>query len=170
MTLPWPGHRAILICLQAFMIYDHLITFDSEVSRIWTLRWRLPKVLFLINRYIIPPMLIFDAIIPTLFNLSENMCIFIARWTSWPTIVSLGTVECILLLRVFAISGHKKSIRYSLSAFFMCEMAAWVTLSVMIMNGTTGMPGGTFFPGCLFSAPVYFYAAWFVFHILEIRL
>ncbi|KAJ7185079.1 hypothetical protein GGX14DRAFT_485752 [Mycena pura] len=39
-------------------------------------------------------------------------------------------------------------------------MAAWVTLSVMIMNGTTGMPGGTFFPGCLFSAPVYFYAAW----------
>ncbi|KAJ7208086.1 hypothetical protein B0H12DRAFT_432233 [Mycena haematopus] len=42
------------IAFLMFMVFDHVITFDTEVSRIWTLKWRLPKVLFLINRYVQP--------------------------------------------------------------------------------------------------------------------
>ncbi|RDB16254.1 hypothetical protein Hypma_003021 [Hypsizygus marmoreus] len=48
------------------LIYDHALTLDLEVSRIWTLPWRLPKFLFLINRYLIPPMLFFDGLTPTM--------------------------------------------------------------------------------------------------------
>ncbi|KAJ7864435.1 hypothetical protein B0H14DRAFT_2736275 [Mycena olivaceomarginata] len=138
-----------------FMVYDHAITFDTEVDRIWTLKWRPPKVLFLINRYVVPPMLI---LVPAIYNLPESLCIFIAKWTSWPTIVSLATVEIILMIRVFAIS-HRRFASF-LVGLFICEMIAWITLSSVILTKTTGAPGGSLFPGCLFSAPKYFFAAW----------
>ncbi|KAJ6451278.1 hypothetical protein C8R45DRAFT_91220 [Mycena sanguinolenta] len=148
------------IAFLMFMVFDHAITFETEVTRIWTLQWRLPKVLFLINRYVIPPMLIFDGVVPTLYNLPESLCTFVAKWTSWPTIISLGTVEIILMVRVLAICGHRKRVRNFLIVVFLCAMAAWITLSSKIMAKTTGSPGGILFPGCLFSAPKYFFAAW----------
>ncbi|KAF8177317.1 hypothetical protein K438DRAFT_2022285 [Mycena galopus ATCC 62051] len=149
------------IAFVTFMVFDHAITFDTEVARIWTLQWRLPKVLFLINRYVVPPMLIFNGIVPTIYNLPDSLCTFVDRqWTSWPNIISLGTVEIILMLRVFAICGHRKAIRTFLIGLFICVMIAWVTLSVVIMQVSTGSPGGFLFPGCLFSAPTYFFAAW----------
>ncbi|KIM91463.1 hypothetical protein PILCRDRAFT_130148 [Piloderma croceum F 1598] len=49
----------------ALLLYDHIITLDKEVEWIWTLRWRLPKVLFIINRYIISLLLLLD-IVPEL--------------------------------------------------------------------------------------------------------
>ncbi|KAJ6555705.1 hypothetical protein DFH09DRAFT_1491976 [Mycena vulgaris] len=148
-----------------FLVYDHVITFDVEVSRIWTLPLGLPKVLFLINRYIVPPMLIFDGTVPTIYDLPDSLCNFIAKWTSWPTIISLATVELILIIRVLAICGQRKIVRLCLTGLFIwkskrCEMIAWVTLAVLIMNRTTASLGGQLFPGCLFSAPTYFFAAW----------
>ncbi|KAF8177338.1 hypothetical protein K438DRAFT_2022297 [Mycena galopus ATCC 62051] len=92
------------IAFVTFMVFDHAITFDTEVARIWTLQWRLPKVLFLINRYV--------------------------------------------------------AIRTFLIGLFICVMIAWVALSLVIMQEKTGSPGGFLFPGCLFSAPTYFFAAW----------
>ncbi|KAJ7114860.1 hypothetical protein C8R44DRAFT_984229 [Mycena epipterygia] len=148
------------VAFLTFLVYDHAITFDTEVSRIWTLPLGLPKVLFLINRYVVPPMLIFDGVVPAIYDLPESLCTFIAKWTTWPTIISLGTVELILVIRVLAISGHRKELRTFLAGLFICEMIAWITLSVLILTRTTGFPGGYIYPGCLFSAPTYFYTAW----------
>ncbi|CAK5267070.1 unnamed protein product [Mycena citricolor] len=149
------------VAFVALILYDYVITIDTEVSRIWSLKWRLPKILYLINRYIVPPMLIFDAIVPAIYNLPESMlvvlvltdltaaddqprCDFIAKWTPWPTIISLTTSEMILMLRVFAVG----------------ELAGWIALSSIVTKNTVGSPGGMLFPGCLFSAPTYFYTAW----------
>ncbi|KAJ6521040.1 hypothetical protein B0H19DRAFT_1204302 [Mycena capillaripes] len=124
------------IAFLAWMVFDHAITFEAEVARIWTSTpVATPKVLFLINRYVVPPMLMF----PVIFDLPESLCTFIAKWTAWPTILSLATVEIILMLRVFAI----------------CEMIAWVTVSSIIMHETTGVPGGSLFPGCLIPPVVF---------------
>ncbi|KAF8177305.1 hypothetical protein K438DRAFT_1978599 [Mycena galopus ATCC 62051] len=64
------------------------------------------------------------------------------------------------MLRVFAICGHRKAIRVFLVGLFTCVVIAWVTLSVLIMQDSTGFPGSFLFPGCLFSSPTYFFAAW----------
>ncbi|CAK5267071.1 unnamed protein product, partial [Mycena citricolor] len=148
------------VAFVALILYDYVITIDTEVSRIWSLKWRLPKILYLINRYIVPPMLIFDAIVPAIYNLPESMCDFIAKWTPWPTIISLTTSEMILMLRVFAVAGDRKGVRYFLWGLFLCELAGWIALSSIVTKNTVGSPGGMLFPGCLFSAPTYFYTAW----------
>ncbi|KAJ4470783.1 hypothetical protein J3R30DRAFT_3408059 [Lentinula aciculospora] len=55
------------------LIYDHILSIDSE-----TLPWKLPKFLFFMNRYIVPPML---------FLLTSQfrwyMCRFVAKFTPW---------------------------------------------------------------------------------------
>ncbi|CAK5266299.1 unnamed protein product [Mycena citricolor] len=172
------------------MVQKHLCA-----QRSWpSLKWRLPKILYLINRYIVPPMLIFDAIVPAIYNLPESMlvvlvltdliaaddqprCDFIAKWTPWPTIISLTTSEMILMLRVFApvierpaflrigppLSSHwifRVFDTFSGAFSFVSELAGWIALSSIVTKHTVGAPGGLLFPGCLFSAPTYFYTAW----------
>ena len=36
------------------MLYDHILTLDDEVRLIWNAKTTLPKILFLLNRYMIP--------------------------------------------------------------------------------------------------------------------
>ncbi|KAE9397920.1 hypothetical protein BT96DRAFT_1020458 [Gymnopus androsaceus JB14] len=36
------------------LFYDHLLTFSAEYELIWRAEWKLPKVLFLLIRYIVP--------------------------------------------------------------------------------------------------------------------
>ncbi|KAK0478824.1 hypothetical protein IW261DRAFT_1481063 [Armillaria novae-zelandiae] len=40
------------------LLYDHLLTFPAEVDLIWAARWSVPKALFLLLRYIVPPSVI----------------------------------------------------------------------------------------------------------------
>ncbi|CAK5263105.1 unnamed protein product, partial [Mycena citricolor] len=42
----------ILYATATLLIYEILVTFDQEVERVWSLRWRLPKFLFFLNRYV----------------------------------------------------------------------------------------------------------------------
>ncbi|TFK61647.1 hypothetical protein BDN72DRAFT_849481, partial [Pluteus cervinus] len=137
----------LTVAWSMLMVYDHFITFDLEVERIWTLPWRLPKYLFLINRYIVPP---------TLF------CAFVAKWTTWPTILSLGTVELMLILRVVALCRLSFLIGpfQSGSSVVLAELVAFMTLWVFIMKGTTGSPGGDLYGGCLYAAPSFFWLGW----------
>jgi len=36
------------------LLYDHCLTFDDEIELIWKARWRIPKILFLFLRYMVP--------------------------------------------------------------------------------------------------------------------
>jgi len=56
----------IVLAFLMLMVYDHLLTFDKEVEWIWTLKWRLPKFLFLINNYAISPLIILTCIAYTI--------------------------------------------------------------------------------------------------------
>ncbi|KAK0430490.1 hypothetical protein EV421DRAFT_281735 [Armillaria borealis] len=40
------------------LLYDHLLTFSAEVELIWAAHWSVPKVLFLLLRYLVPPSVI----------------------------------------------------------------------------------------------------------------
>lgn len=43
------------------LLYDHILTFDDEVRLIWRAKTTFPKVLFLINRYMVPASIILKA-------------------------------------------------------------------------------------------------------------
>ncbi|KAG2003050.1 hypothetical protein CC2G_003683 [Coprinopsis cinerea AmutBmut pab1-1] len=43
--------RYAQLASSSIIIYDHLVTFDSEVELIWKANWSKGKVLFILNRY-----------------------------------------------------------------------------------------------------------------------
>ncbi|KAK7693837.1 hypothetical protein QCA50_003409 [Cerrena zonata] len=49
------------VCMT-LLLYDNVITFGQEVSTMWPMKWSIPKVLFLLNRYLVVGMLVFNAI------------------------------------------------------------------------------------------------------------
>jgi hypothetical protein len=40
------------------LLYDHILTLDDEVRLVWAAKTTLPKLLFLISRYIVPTAMI----------------------------------------------------------------------------------------------------------------
>ncbi|KII90653.1 hypothetical protein PLICRDRAFT_39234 [Plicaturopsis crispa FD-325 SS-3] len=57
----------------SLMVYDHALTFAREKEYIWSLPWRLPKVLFIFSRYLISPALLFIGVVSAMPGLSESL-------------------------------------------------------------------------------------------------
>ncbi|KIM45646.1 hypothetical protein M413DRAFT_24800 [Hebeloma cylindrosporum] len=130
------------VALLTILVYDHLLTLDLEIKRIWTyvslngvlcasalntsdalrLPWRLPKVLFILNRYVFPPFLFFEGFSNTKFGAGVKVLKICQakQYTNFPTFVFIMTVELMLILRVLALYGNSQGYReasYSLAAF-----------------------------------------------------
>ncbi|KZS89331.1 hypothetical protein SISNIDRAFT_458809 [Sistotremastrum niveocremeum HHB9708] len=97
---------------------DHLITLDQEIDRMWITKWSIPKVLFVLNRYLASPMLMcagletFDLIAAQLplcdFYQLQSFCVFYLRWLTWTIWTQQTVVEAILLCRLWALFGFQR--------------------------------------------------------------
>jgi len=132
-----------------------------EVARIWTgFQWQLPKFLFFVNRYIVPLMLFFNASYPTIYNLSIDVCTFVLKWTAWPTLISLATVQILLIVRVHAIYQRSKGILYFLGAVFIGNIISFTVIAILLVQRATIIPGIDVLPGCAFIASPDLWTAW----------
>ncbi|KAJ3933875.1 MAG: hypothetical protein NXY57DRAFT_760407 [Lentinula lateritia] len=142
------------------LIYDYTLTINLEMISVWSLPWKLPKFLFIINRYIVPPMLFFDGIYMDFYNTPSDMCQFVAKFSPWPTLVSLGTVEMILIIRTLAIYHEQRSIGLCLVGLFTVSMLSWFPASIVVAARTTGTSGTNMFTGCIFNAHGIVWPTW----------
>ncbi|TFK69182.1 hypothetical protein BDN72DRAFT_959739 [Pluteus cervinus] len=105
-------------CMTA-LIYDHAITFDEEVERVWPSRISIPKLLFFLNRYVVGGMLIFNAIASSQAGLSPSVCVFFLRWLAVTVTAQNAIVQGILVMRVWALHRQNKvALSIALSFYF----------------------------------------------------
>jgi len=156
----------LAVGFSVWVIYDQVITFDNEVARIWTLCWRWPKILFLVNRYVVGPMLFMNGIVMATFPL-DSFCDFMSYWQPWVAIISLATVELILIVRVSAIYGHSKNISRFLKILFACEMIAVLVNTSILIKGTHSILLPPLMPGCFSTAPSGAFSFWLPFVVFE---
>jgi hypothetical protein len=115
---------------------------------VWSLRWRLPKISFLVNRYITPPMLVFNTIVLTLPNLSPKFCQFWLQWQAWPTLLALATVELILIMRVSAIY-NSSFLMYVFFGFYCCEVGSMLgMIGFLYRTSANPLVTPSYLPGC----------------------
>ncbi|KAK0189836.1 hypothetical protein F5146DRAFT_1052828 [Armillaria mellea] len=79
------------------LLYDHLLTFSTEVELIWAARWSVPKVLFLLLRYIVPPSVIIHThflVLLHLWNLLERRPRFICCTLALLTLTTIANIAC----------------------------------------------------------------------------
>jgi len=94
--------------LAAFimLVYDHLLTFDQEVERIWKQRLSAASVLFLVNRYV--TIMEFIVVLEAFHNprWKGEVCRKSVLFEASGTIALVAVGELIMILRVFAIYGR----------------------------------------------------------------
>jgi len=160
--------KYINIGLLAVLVFDYCLTLNVEKERIWTLRWKLPKILFMINRYFLPPFLFFDGF-SNVLHVGQKICD--ARlFTYLPTFPANMTVSLLLILRVLALYENSKNIARYLIFQFIAQFVICMILAVIVVSRTRSIAGRDLFTGCLLALPDGYYLSWVVFLVSEIIL
>jgi len=132
----------------ALLLYDHVITLDKEVEWIWTLKWRLPKMLFIMNRYVITALLMLTCIPEFLYPVFVPFCkSHLAMWLAIP-LLNFGAAELLLIIRVCSLYEHRKLIVWSLSIFFALAFIGAIVAQVLFGSALTTILYYEFLPGC----------------------
>ncbi|KAH8119853.1 hypothetical protein DFH11DRAFT_1739165, partial [Phellopilus nigrolimitatus] len=117
------------VASMTILTYDYLITFNAEKRLIWPSSWSLPKVLFLLTRYL--PFI--DTSIALWQHLKPFMtqrgCTVAYMSTGWLILLGILVAEIILLLRTWAVWERSRSIGIGLSIW---TAALWISNMVCL--------------------------------------
>ncbi|KAJ6475610.1 hypothetical protein C8R45DRAFT_1010446 [Mycena sanguinolenta] len=114
----------ILYSTACLLVYELLTSLDDEVARIWSLKWRLPKILFMLNRYVIRAMLVCLWIIADLPGTSPEFCRIYAYWQMIPLRLAILAAQALVVMRVWAIYNNSRRMFWVLVALYTLEVAA----------------------------------------------
>jgi len=130
----------------ALALYEYLITFDQELSRIWSRPFSIVTILWVINRYVFlisftPTILFF--FIP----LSTEQCLSFVKFPGIMQIILNISTGITLSLRTYALYGNNKWILIFLMPFLLAEVAveAWA------VSGGVPVPLPEGFSGCILT-------------------
>jgi len=104
------------VAFITLLLYDHAITLDKEVEWVWTLRWRLPKIVFFLNRYVICPLILLYSIPYFIFPASISFCNFYDNYLNYLPVLVFCVVQLLLVTRVCSLYGNRKFLIWSLRA------------------------------------------------------
>jgi len=123
-----------------FLLYDHILTFDDEVRLVWSADTTLPKVLFLINRYFVPLVMILrtnDSSGLALIQLSDTFCKYDMDISLFIGMISIAVSNFLVLLRVWVLwERNRRLMAWTAAAFLVAQIAAFTICSVVVSRMT----------------------------------
>ncbi|KAH7923035.1 hypothetical protein BV22DRAFT_610598 [Leucogyrophana mollusca] len=124
--------RYFNVAAAAVLIFDYCVTFESEVRLTWGRKWRLPRILFVLSRYV--P---FAGAIMTAYaaaNSHETNCVPFGDVSNGARFLSMIFAECLLILRTYAFWGCSKRLLAALLTYGVATLAAAVIISAAPIN------------------------------------
>ncbi|TFK29103.1 hypothetical protein FA15DRAFT_664415 [Coprinopsis marcescibilis] len=151
-TLAFQGSLVNLVaaaCLT-ILIYNHALTMDEEINKIWPSRLTLAKLLFFSNRYIVEGILLFNCISAAKTFQPAAFCVFYLRWLTVATTISTAVVQAILLLRIWALCKNNNVTRGIACFFFFGGTVTLIGLTIQDYVGEDVLINQTLqsLPGC----------------------
>ncbi|THH23059.1 hypothetical protein EUX98_g8118 [Antrodiella citrinella] len=142
------------------LVYDHILTFADEVNYIWEARAGLVSTLFLLNRYIVPLVLVVD--LYEMFGLANDSGKFCKVWTalqSFLTVASFLSIHSIVAMRVHALYSGTRWIKVFL--WTVGTLYAASSITIIIVAGVRVIPHiEPPHHGCVGAIPSYLWTAW----------
>ncbi|KAJ7167660.1 hypothetical protein C8R46DRAFT_1093724 [Mycena filopes] len=128
----------VLYATSALLVYELMVTFDEEVRCVWSLRWRLPKILFLFNQYITRGLLILQWVVGGYPGTSERFCQIYAYWQIIPPRLAILTAQAIMIIRLWAIYNNSRKMLFTLVILYILEVTAVVICMALATVNTEG--------------------------------
>jgi len=110
--------RIILIALFCLSVYEWLITLDEEIKYFWSGPWGMSRMLFLLNRYLSPAISVLALFCVSLPNPGPKFCKRGIQTLFLISIVALGVVQAMLVIRVWYLFSQSRSTRLAMIAAF----------------------------------------------------
>ncbi|KAJ7477395.1 hypothetical protein FB451DRAFT_189861 [Mycena latifolia] len=129
----------VLYATACLLVYELLTSLDVEVARIWSLRWRLPKILFMLNRYVIRGMLVVLWILADYPGTSAEFCRIYAYWQMIPLRLAILAAQALVVIRVWAIYNNSRMMFWVLSGLYTAEVVAVASSVIMATMDTQGV-------------------------------
>ncbi|KAJ7212572.1 hypothetical protein GGX14DRAFT_542550 [Mycena pura] len=108
----------IQFATACLLLYELLTSLDDEVARVWALPWRLPKILFMLNRYVIRAMLVALWILADYPGTSAEFCRVYGYWQMIPLRLAILAAQALVVIRVWAIYDNSRRMFWILTTLY----------------------------------------------------
>lgn len=152
--------KAMTLVGLTALVYDHLLTLDQEINLIWRGRPGFVSTIFLLNRYIVPCILIVDVYEQSGVTASSKL--FCQIWTvlqGYLTLASFMSIHAIVAIRVFALHNGRPWVRrflWTSGTVYFLSSAAVITLGSIAVVSTLQPYHGA----CVGTMPWYLWISW----------
>jgi len=116
------------------------------------LRWRLPKMLFIINRYIISSLFFVQGVPQFLYPLSISFCRSSTVLALWIPLFNLCIAELLAITRVCSLYDNHKPLIWSLRGLLFAALIGAMVPAISIVHNYHTFLAYEFLPGCWNSA------------------
>ncbi|KAJ7631729.1 hypothetical protein DFH06DRAFT_1438969 [Mycena polygramma] len=175
--------RTILIALFSLSVYEWAITLDEEMRYFWTGSWGMSRILFLVNRYLSPAISILALFCKCILTKPKLSFVRSVRSLGFETvfepscfssckrgiqtlfvisIVALGVVQAMLVVRVWYLFGQSRLTRMAMiSAFMITNIISlyFAVVSAIELQVTPNLVN-LHIHGCRASRPMRFWRLW----------
>ncbi|KAI5120292.1 hypothetical protein M0805_005798 [Coniferiporia weirii] len=117
------------------LLYDHFLTFYQEVQYIWQAKSSLMKKAFLLNRYLVPSVLIMIASFMNHFgnsNIEDSTCSGFFIFSTLVGMVSMSVGNLFVLLRVVTLWGRNQRKALILMVGFLISFCVTLSFAIVI--------------------------------------
>ncbi|KAK6987666.1 hypothetical protein R3P38DRAFT_2574655 [Favolaschia claudopus] len=129
----------VLYSTAAALVYELVTSLDDEVAKIWSMKWRLPKILFMLNRYVIRSMLVALWILADYPDTSAEFCRIYAYWQMIPLRLAILAAQALVVIRVWAIYNNSRRMFWLLSFLFAVEVGVVAAFIIVATSDTQGI-------------------------------
>ncbi|KAJ7264531.1 hypothetical protein B0H12DRAFT_1102148 [Mycena haematopus] len=126
----------VLYATACLLVYEWITSLDDEVARVWSLSWRLPKILFMLNRYVIRAILVCLWILADYPGTTPEFCRIYSYWQMIPLRLAILTAQALVVMRVWAIYNNSRLMFWVLAIIYTLEFAA-VTVCIVVATMDT---------------------------------
>ncbi|KAJ7889415.1 hypothetical protein B0H13DRAFT_2341536 [Mycena leptocephala] len=121
----------VLYSTACLLVYEVFTSLDDEVARVWSLKWRLPKLLFIFNRYVIRAILISLWILMNYLGTSSEFCGIYSYLQMIPLRLAILAAQALVVIRVWALYNNSRLIFWVLTILYTLEVVG-VTLCLVV--------------------------------------
>lgn len=122
------------------LLYDHLLTFSAEIELIWAAHWSVPKVLFLLIRYLVPSTVIIHIhLLSGIANshVSNTFCVIWYDISLYLFQISVGISNFLVLLHLWNLWERTPRFICWTLAFFVLTVIANIALTTVAVLTTS---------------------------------
>ncbi|KAI0042704.1 hypothetical protein FA95DRAFT_1564034 [Auriscalpium vulgare] len=156
------------------LLYDFLLTFADEVEYIWKARTTLPKILFLINRYVVPAMLLgstyaFSGIGHP--HLTDQSCRALSGMGLYVGILSMANGNFIVLLRLWVLWERRvRLVAWTLYLFVLTVLSTFGIMTWVVLQMADNLFYSPVLNACILEKRLHTTALWIPGVLFEVMI